>query len=139
MHKILLIEDDPLLVDIYTTKLKEAGFKTVLVDHAEKALEVIDAAKPDVILLDIVLPHIDGWEILQSIRQNSSFKDIKIIILSNLGEKEEIERGLRLGADQYLIKAHYTPSEVVQQIKNLIGETPPSIQEHNEPGEMPLP
>ena len=75
-------------------------------------------------LLDIVLPQIDGWEILEKIKnekpKTKNLENLKIVILSNLGQKEEVERGLRLGATKYLIKAHYTPSEVVEEIKEIL-------------------
>jgi DNA-binding response OmpR family regulator len=118
MKKILLIEDDPLLIDIYTTKLKEAGFLTSVATDGEVALEMIKKEKPDLILLDIVLPYTDGWEILKKVKELKL--PSKVIILSNLGQKEEIEKGLKLGADRYLIKANYTPSEVIEEIKKLI-------------------
>lgn len=120
--KILLIEDDPLLVDIYTTKLEQEGFKVMALTRGEKALETIEKEKPDLVILDIVLPHVDGWEILQSLKQSDKTKGTKVMILSNLGQKEEIEKGLKLGADQYLIKAHYTPSEVAQEVIKLTSE-----------------
>lgn len=120
MKKVFLVEDDPLLIDIYTTKFNEAGFKVEVADTGEKALEGAQKAKPDLIVLDIVLPHIDGWELLRLFRQEKKLDNTKIIILSNLGQKEEIERGLSLGADRYLIKAHYTPSEVLKEAKKLL-------------------
>jgi len=122
MKKILLVEDDPLLIDIYTTKLKEAGFETVVVDRGERALQAVEQQKPDLVLLDVVLPHVDGWEVLRAIKESETVKDTKVVILSNLGQKEEIEKGLTLGAARYLIKAHYTPSQAVEEVKKLIGE-----------------
>lgn len=118
--KILLIEDDPLLIDIYGAKLKHAGFEIVVETQGEKALQAVATEKPVVVMLDIVLPHVDGWEILQSIKRSKEMENVKVMILSNLGQKEEIEKGLKLGADQYLIKAHYTPSQVVEEVKKLI-------------------
>ena len=120
MAKILLIEDDPFLIDIYTTKLKEKGFQVSVVVDGEEALLKVNEENPDLVLLDIVLPQLDGWEILRKIKSNPKFKDLKIIILSNLGQKEEVEKGLKLGATKYLIKAHYTASEVVEEIKKVI-------------------
>ena len=122
MQKILLIEDDPLLVDIYSTKLKQAGFEVAVEMRGEKALQMVEEGKPDLVMLDVVLPHVDGWEILQALKRSEQTKGIKVIILSNLGQKEEIEKGLQLGAEQYLIKAHYTPSQVVEEVKKIIGK-----------------
>jgi len=120
MKKILLVEDDPFLVDIYETKLKESGFVVEVANHGEVALTKIRENKVDLVLLDIVLPHLDGWEILRSIKGDKQLKDLKVIILSNLGQKEEVEKGLELGAAKYLIKAHYTPTEVVEEIKKYL-------------------
>lgn len=120
MKKILLIEDDPFLQDIYTTKLKEAGFEVETVDDGEIAISSIKEKNPDLLLLDIVLPHLDGWEIIKQIKESSDLKDLKVIILSNLGQKNEVEKGINLGAVKYLIKAHYTPTEIVEEIKKVL-------------------
>lgn len=124
MKSILLIEDDPFLIDIYTTKLKRAGFLVEVATDGQRGLEKLFAGNFDLLLLDIVLPQIDGWEILNKI-ENSKFKiqnlrDLKIVVLSNLGQKEEVEKGLKMGATKYLIKAHYTPSQVVEEIKKVL-------------------
>ena len=117
---ILLIEDDPLLIDIYSTKLKESGFEVTVAEDGEKGLRSLEGAMPNLVLLDIVLPKQNGWEVLSKIRQNDRFKGLKVVLLSNLGQKEEIEKGLSLGADRYLIKAHFTPTQVVQEIQKLL-------------------
>ena len=108
--KILLVEDDPFLIDIYTTKLKESGFSVKVGTDGEQALNLAKEKKLDLIVLDIVLPQIDGWEILRKIKSDPKLKNLKVIILSNLGQKEEVEKGINLGATKYLIKAHYTPT-----------------------------
>ncbi len=119
--KVLLVEDDPFLVDIYVTKLKEQGYSAVQVTDGEKVLEQVRKEKPDLVLLDIVLPHMDGWEILSQLKADNELKNTKVVVLSNLGQKEEVEKGLQLGAERYLIKAHYTPSQVVEEIKKIFG------------------
>ena len=126
MKSILLVEDDPFLIDIYTTKLKEAGFSIEVATDGESGLRKLTEKKFDFLVLDIVLPQIDGWEILRKIKNEKlkikNLKDLKVVILSNLGQKEEVEKGVELGATKYLIKAHYTPSEVVEEIKKIINE-----------------
>lgn len=119
MRKILLVEDDPFLVDIYSTKLKEADFEVDTAQDGEEALRKIKEIVFDLILLDIVLPTMNGWEILRSIRRSPGLEDLKVVVLSNLGEKEDVEKGLDSGATKYLVKAHYTPTEVVKEIKQL--------------------
>ena len=120
MKRILLIEDDPFLIDIYTTKLKEANFEITTATDGEKAIAKLKEKKVDLIILDIVLPYIDGWEILKKIKQDPGLKNLKIIILSNLGQKEDIEKGLKLGAIKYFIKAYRTPSEIIEEIKKYL-------------------
>ncbi|PIW91426.1 MAG: response regulator [Candidatus Nealsonbacteria bacterium CG_4_8_14_3_um_filter_37_36] len=123
MKKILIVEDDPFLIDIYTTKLKDSGFSVEVAKEGESALRKLTEEKFDLLLLDIVLPQIDGWEILGKIKNaphQYGGARLKIVILSNLGQKEEVEKGLKLGATKYLIKAHHTPSEVVEEIKAVL-------------------
>ena len=120
MQYILLIEDDPFLIDIYSTKLKKSGFRVGIAKDGEEALAKLKKKKPDLVVLDIVLPHLDGWEILANIKTSSRWKDLRVIILSNLGQKEEVEKGMSLGASKYLIKAHHTPTEIVEQIKKCL-------------------
>ena len=117
---ILLIEDDPLLIDIYSTKFKEAGVEIQVADSGEKALSLLKKVSPSVIIMDIVLPHVDGWELLAAAQKQENLRNTKIVVLSNLGQKEEIEKGISLGAARYLIKAHYTPSQVVEEVRELL-------------------
>ena len=120
MKHILLVEDDPFLVDIYTTKFKEAGFPIEVAIDGGQALKKIEEKKPDLILLDIVLPRLDGWEILAELRDKKITPGLKVVVLSNLGQKSEVDKAFALGATQYLIKAHYTPSEVVEKVKKVL-------------------
>jgi len=124
--RLLVVEDDPFLSDIYNTKLKQAGFDVELATTGEECMQKLVEGKYDLMVLDIVLPQLDGWEILSRIkelrRQNSNpaLNDLKIIILSNLGQKEEIKKGLDLGANGFMIKAHFTPSEVAEEINKTL-------------------
>jgi len=118
MKKVLLVEDDSFLVDIYTTKLKQAGFSVLTGLDGEEGLKKVKEEKPDLVLLDIVIPVLDGWEFLK--RAKKINKDLKVVILSNLGNKGEVEKGLKLGATEYLIKAHHSPSEVIEHVKKIL-------------------
>jgi len=124
MESILLVEDDPFLIDIYTTKIRESGFSVEVAKEGEEAFKKLTGSKFDLLILDIVLPQVDGWEVLERIKNQraevKNLEKLKIIVLSNLGQKEEVEKGLRLGASKYLIKAHFTPSEVVEEIKEVL-------------------
>lgn len=119
MKKILLIEDDAFLVDIYTTKLKEAGFVVLVAFDGEEGFKKAKEEKPDLVLLDLVLPGMDGWEFLRKMK-SENISNLKIVILSNLGQKEEVEKGIDLGVTRYLVKSHYAPSEVVSEVKEIL-------------------
>jgi CheY-like chemotaxis protein len=122
MPSILLVEDDPFIVDIYSKKLKEAGFSVEIANDGQEALKKLQEQKPDLLILDIVLPNIDGWEFLRKIRNESSLKDVRVIILSNLSQKSEIEKSKELGVIKYIVKAYYTPTQVVEEIKTILEE-----------------
>ena len=118
--KILLIEDDPFLVDIYSTKLKESGLSVEVATDGQIGLRKLKEKKFDLLVLDIVLPNIDGWQILREIEKDEKLKDLIIFVFSNLGQREEIEKGLRMGVVKYFIKAHFTPNEIVNEIKKAL-------------------
>lgn len=120
MKSILLVEDDPFLIDIYQSKLKEKGFDVNVAEEGKQAWELLRKKKPDLLLLDIVLPNMDGWEIIKKIKEDARLKDLKVIILSNLGQKDEVEKGINLGAVKYMIKARFTPTEIVQEIEKIL-------------------
>ncbi|MFA4941531.1 MAG: response regulator [Patescibacteria group bacterium] len=118
--KILLVEDDPFLLSMYNTKFELENFKVVTADDGEKGLKLALKEAPDIILLDIMLPKMDGFEVLRALKADEKVKRIPVILLTNLSQKEKVKEGLALGANDYLIKAHFMPSEVVEKIKKLI-------------------
>ncbi len=120
MKNILIIEDDPFLREIYTTKLTQKGFRPEIAVDGKSGMAKIKKGKPDLILLDIILPKTDGFEILKEVKATPNLKKIPIILLTNLGQKNEIEKGLALGAEEYIIKAHSTPTAVVAKIKEIL-------------------
>lgn len=117
---ILLVEDDEYLVDIYNTKLTQAGFKVEVADNGKTAMSLLQKALPDLVLLDIVMPEMNGWEFLRIAQKDKKLKNLKIIILSNLGQREEVAKGLGMGVVKYLIKAQFTPAEVVAKVKEVL-------------------
>ena len=118
--KILLIEDDTFLLSMYTTKFELENFKVLAAEDGEKGLRMAAKENPDIILLDIMLPKIDGLEVLKRIKSDDKTKNIPVILLTNLSQKSEIEQALSLGANDYLIKAHFMPSEVIERIKKVL-------------------
>ena len=120
MKKVLLVEDDPFLSDIYITKLKQSGFAVDLAIDGKDALRKLRRGLPDLLLLDIVLPKLDGWSVLDKIRKEGGLGNMKVVILSNLGQREDVRKGEKFGISGYLIKARHTPSEVIEEIKKLL-------------------
>lgn len=115
--KILIIEDDVFLNELMAKKLIEEGFDVIKAVNGEEGLVMTQREKPDLILLDLILPGMDGFEILEKIKEEPETSTIPVIILSNLGQREDIEKGFDLGADDYLIKAHFTPDEIVERAR----------------------
>lgn len=120
--KILIVEDDTFLLDMYATKLSLEGFEVLSATDGEKGFKVAKEKLPDMVLLDILLPKMDGFMVLKKMKEESATKNIPVILLTNLGQKEDVKKGLALGANDYLIKAHFMPSEVVSKIRKLVGK-----------------
>jgi len=119
---ILLVEDDSLLRDLCSRKLRGEGLEVLEATSGEQALDFLNNQKVDLILLDIILPGIDGFEVLKEIRNHSNdeVKLAPVIMLSNLGQEEDIERAMALGAKDYLVKAYFSTSEIVLKVKELL-------------------
>lgn len=118
--KILIVEDDKFLRELIVKKLSEEGFITLEAIDGEEGLKKAKEEKPDLILLDLILPGIDGFEVLDKLKKDQETKSIPVIVLSNLGQKEDIEKGLKLGAFDYLVKANFTPGEIIEKVKNAL-------------------
>lgn len=122
--KILIVDDDKFLLDMYSLKFTEEGFDVTTRLSSEDAFENLKdgSLTPDVVLLDMVMPTLDGIELLKKIREENICRDAFIIVLSNLGEPAEIEKAKKLGIDGYIVKASLTPSEVVERVVALLYE-----------------
>lgn len=120
-YKILLVDDDKFLLDMYATKFGERDFEVIPAFGATEALSKIDdGIEPDIILTDVVMPVMDGFEFLAEIKQKKLVPHAIIVILSNLGQKEEIEKGKEVGAKGYIIKSMSTPTEVVNKVLEIV-------------------
>ncbi len=118
-QNILVIEDDSFLRDLLKKKLESFGFQVSEAIDGDKGIKKAKEEKPDLILLDLLLPTTDGFEVLSRVKQESSTSSIPVVILSNLGQKEDIDRCMKLGATDYLIKAQSTPDDIVAKIITL--------------------
>lgn len=117
---ILLVEDDSFVSDIYQTKISSEGFDIMVAENGLEAIKKLEEKIPDLILLDIIMPYMDGIETLKRIKAEEKWKKIPVILLTNLSEKEKIEEALGIGADDYLIKSHFTPSEVISKVNMML-------------------
>jgi len=119
-QKILIVEDDSFLLQMYSAKLALEGFKVIDAINGEKGVRVAKKELPDLILLDLMLPKLDGVEVLRELKKDKTTQNIPVIILTNIGQKEQIDACFGLGANDYMIKAHFIPSEVIGKIKKIL-------------------
>ena len=120
MAKILIIEDDKFLRELIMQKVGKEGYGVVGAVDGEEGVKMAKEEQPGLILLDLILPAMDGFEVLRQLKEQETTKNIPVIILSNLGQKEDIDKGMQLGANDYMIKAHFTPGEITEKIKSIV-------------------
>lgn len=120
--KVLLVEDDPNISEMYRIKFQEEGYDISTTSKGSEGLDIAKKEKPDIILLDIILPEMDGFAVLESLKSDPATKSIPVIMLSNLGQASDIEKGKKLGAVDYLVKANYTPAQLIEKVQTLLKE-----------------
>lgn len=120
MTKIAIIEDDPTINQMYRMKFEAAGFDVQLASDGERGVSLVEAFKPDLILLDMQMPIKNGHQALKEIRSEDWGKSIPVIILTNMGEEESPKELRELGIDSYIVKADLTPSQVVERVKDTL-------------------
>jgi DNA-binding response OmpR family regulator len=118
--KILIAEDDKMIFSMYKTKLEQAGYLILESDDGAKALEIAIKEKPDLILLDVMMPMLDGFSVLQELRSKGILKNTPIIMLTNLSTDEDKEKAQKLGASDYLVKSDLTPTQVGEAVKKYL-------------------
>ena len=121
--KVLIAEDDKFISEVYVTKLVSEGYEVFLAENGDKALKIAKSEVPDLILLDIFMPNMNGVEVLKKMRTDPDLKNVDVIVLTNANEKDFVKQALDEGALDYLIKSHYTPDEVVLKIKQILSKT----------------
>jgi two-component system, OmpR family, phosphate regulon response regulator PhoB len=119
---VLFIEDDPAVAEMYKLKLELDGYTVTVARDGEEGLRVATEAPPDIIFLDTRLPKMDGFAVLEQLRLSDRTKDVPVIILSNYGERELVDRGLKLGALEYLIKSQTTPANLSRGVEGWLKE-----------------
>jgi DNA-binding response OmpR family regulator len=118
---LLVVEDDEFLVKMYESGLTKEGFFVTTAGNGEDGLRVAGEIKPDLILLDLIMPKMDGFTCLEKLQEDNVTKRIPVIILSNLGQDSDIKRGLEMGAEDYLIKTDHTVKQVAEKVRKVLG------------------
>ncbi|MCX6757379.1 MAG: response regulator [Candidatus Nomurabacteria bacterium] len=120
--KILIVEDDLFLQGLEATKLKKEGYEVLVAINSDEVFKITDSGeKIDLILLDLLLPQVDGFMILEKIRENKAMLTIPVIVFSNLSEEKDISRAQKLGISEFMVKSNFTLDELTKKIKELIG------------------
>jgi len=123
--RVLLVEDDEAVAEMYKLKLELDGYLVQVISDGESAVRSAQADPPDLVFLDVRLPKMDGFEVLQALRRDERTKHVPVVVLSNYGEQELVERGLKLGALEYLIKSQTTPGRVSGGVPSWLASPPP--------------
>jgi len=116
-QKILLVDDNPNIIDLYSSVFLEYGFKFSTAKNGREAIEKAEAEKPSLILLDIMLPDLNGFDVLKTLKENPSTESLTVWVLSVLAEQANLDRARSLGADDYLVKSSYTPAQICEKIQ----------------------
>jgi DNA-binding response OmpR family regulator len=119
--KILVAEDDRFLSNAYRVKLGKAGFEVQIASDGNEALTILETFQPAIVLLDLMMPVKDGFAVLEAMRADERFKSIPVIVASNLGQKEDTERALGLGANDFIVKSDLSLDSIIDKINKLIG------------------
>src|SRR5258708_10159360 len=120
MKIILVVEDDRFLANAYRIKLTKSGFEVHVAKDGQEALEILQTVIPDLILLDVVMPVRDGFSTLEAIKSDEKLKTIPVIVSSNLGQKEDTDRALKLGANDYFVKSDLSLNVLIEKINKLL-------------------
>ena len=122
MKKILFIEDEAALQKTFGEVLEQEGYKMISAMDGEEGIRLVKSEKPDLILLDLIMPKLNGFEVLKNLKSDKTTEGVPVIVLTNLEGTGDVEKSLELGAMTYLVKANYTLEEVIKKIKQALGE-----------------
>jgi DNA-binding response OmpR family regulator len=118
--KVAIIEDDMAIVQMYRTKFENEGYEIATAPDGESGLELLHTYEPDIILLDLMMPNMNGLDMLQKLRNQPGGRDAKVVVLTNMGDTETATRVYKMAADDYIVKAEMTPKQVAERVKNLL-------------------
>jgi len=119
---ILLVEDEQMLAEMYATKFTMEGYKVEKADNGADGLRLAKEVKPDIILLDVIMPKMDGFAVLKELKADECCKKIPTVLLTNLGQDDDVKKGKDLGATDYFVKSNHSPSEIVDKVKSILGK-----------------
>lgn len=122
MAKIIVVEDDPMICEIYQKKFQEAGFEVLTASSGEQLLSLAKNDKADIILLDLIMPKLNGFDVIKSLRSGQYDPDIKIIVFSNLSQKEDREKAMEMGANGFIVKSDFAPSALVEEVRRQMNQ-----------------
>jgi len=122
MNQILVVEDDQFLISAYRIKLQKVGFEITVATDGVEALEKIKSQNFDLVILDLIIPKIDGFGVLTEIRSQEKYKSLPILVASNLGQMEDINRAIKLGANDFVVKSDTSLDALIEKIKKLISK-----------------
>jgi len=123
--KVLVVDDDQALLEMYTMRLKEEAFEVIVARNGEEALARAVDSKPDVILLDVMMPKVNGFDVLDILKSTPETKKIPVLILTVLIQDADRERGLKAGAEDYLVKSETMPGQVIEKVKQVLSKNQP--------------
>lgn len=126
-QKIILIEDDVILSKVLSTELKDAGYVVAQAFDGEAGLALVKSEKPDLVLLDLIIPKKLGLDVLADLKKSPETEKIPVIILTLLGEDDDVKKGIKLGAEDYFVKSSYATEEIIEKIKNFLAKQNPTL------------
>jgi len=123
MSKIIIVEDDPMIAEIYQKKFSDSGFEVFMATNGDQALNLAKVQKPDVIMTDLIMSRMDGFQLIEALRSGEEYDpNIKIIVTSNLSQTEDREKAEKLGANGFVAKSEYSPSDLVKEVQRFISK-----------------
>jgi DNA-binding response OmpR family regulator len=123
-YQVLLVEDSKAIQQMYRNKLMMEQFAVVTADNGMEAIKALSLSKPDIILLDLMMPIMDGYKVLQVVKTDQKFKDLPVLVFSAKGQPDEVEKALSLGASGFIVKSVTKPNEVVERIRAVLSQKP---------------